>query len=255
MEDDALPYLREWFDRMAPGYDRLERLLGSFRDLVVEMAAAPPGSRVLDAATGTGNQALAFARLGYEVTAIDISEGMLAVARGKDGLGRTSFIAADASRMPFADGGFDVAVISFALHDMPGPMRGAVLEELVRVTAPGGTIMVVDYDVPRGLVNKLIVGYMLRRHENAYVPAYFRYDLEGALEGLGLSIVEKRPVLRGVGKILKCRLDGGPRGGGGTATRPPVSATIYAPAKHRNGRPAEDQIVTREVSDGRSQTR
>jgi demethylmenaquinone methyltransferase/2-methoxy-6-polyprenyl-1,4-benzoquinol methylase len=205
MNEDAIAYLRDWFDRMAPGYDRLERLLVSFRPLVVEMAAAPRGARVLDAATGTGNQALAFARLGYEVTGIDLSEEMIRVARGKDGCGRTSFLNADASAMPFPDNGFDVSVISFALHDMPGFMRKAVLEELVRVTVSGGTIMVVDYEIPHDFIHRLFIRFMLSRYENVYVPAYFHYDLEGALKSLNLSIEEKRPVLRGVGKILKCR--------------------------------------------------
>ena len=204
MNEDAIPYLQQWFDRMAPGYDRLERLLCSFRPLVVEMAAAPRSARVLDAATGTGNQALAFARKGHEVTGIDLSEEMIRVARGKDGSGRATFLNADASAMPFEDGSFDVSVISFALHDMPGPMREAVLGELVRVTSPGGTIMVVDYEIPRDFIHKLFIRFMLWRYENVYVPSYFRYDLEGALKRTGLGIEEKRLVLRGVGKILKC---------------------------------------------------
>ena len=208
MSEDAVSYLKGWFDRMAPYYDRLERLFAGLRVQVVEMAAAPKGSRVLDVATGTGNQALAFAKAGCEVTGIDLSEEMLRVARGKDGCGRTTFIDADASAIPFGDGSFDVSVISFALHDMPAPMRESVLGELVRVTAPGGTIMVVDYEIPQDFVHRLFIRYMLARHENVYVPSYFHYDLEGALRGLGASIEEKRLVLRGVGRILKCRRRG-----------------------------------------------
>jgi ubiquinone/menaquinone biosynthesis C-methylase UbiE len=214
MSEDDVSYLREWFDRMAPAYDRLEFLLGNVRPRVVEMAAAPRGARVLDAATGTGSQALAFAVSGCQVTGIDLSEEMIAIARGKDGFGRTSFINADASDMPFPDGSFDVSVISFALHDMPGPMREAALGELVRVTVPGGTVMIVDYEIPRGVIHKLFIRLMLSRYENVYVPAYFSYDLEGALKGLGLSIEERGRVLRGVGRILKCRKPG---------TRPPIS--------------------------------
>jgi ubiquinone/menaquinone biosynthesis C-methylase UbiE len=208
MEESAVPYLQDWFDRMATGYDRLELLLGGLRPRVVEMAAAAGGSRVLDAATGTGNQALAFARRGYEVTGIDLSQEMIRVARGKDGRGRVTFLHADASAMPFEDGSFDVSVISFALHDMPGPMREAVLREMARVTAPGGTVMIVDYEIPRDLVHRLFIRYMLARHENVFVPAYFRCDLESKVRGLGLDIEEKRPVLKGVGKVLRCRKPG-----------------------------------------------
>ena len=127
------------------------------------------------------------------------------VARSKDGSGKATFLNADASNIPFPDGSYDVSVISFALHDMPAPMREAALGELVRVTVPGGTIMVVDYEIPRDFVHRLFVRYMLARHENVYVPSYFHYDLEGALKSLGANIEEKRAVLRGVGRILKCR--------------------------------------------------
>jgi demethylmenaquinone methyltransferase/2-methoxy-6-polyprenyl-1,4-benzoquinol methylase len=205
MNEDAATYLQEWFDRMAPGYDRLERLLAGVRPQVVEMAAAPLGARVLDAATGTGNQAMAFAAAGYEVTGIDLSAEMIRVARGKEGRGKATFLNADASAIPFGDGSFEVSIISFALHDMPGPMRDKALGELVRVTNPGGIIMVVDYEIPSGLIHRLFIRFMLSRYENVYVPAFFCYDLEGALVSLGLNIEEKRPVLRGVGRILKCR--------------------------------------------------
>jgi demethylmenaquinone methyltransferase/2-methoxy-6-polyprenyl-1,4-benzoquinol methylase len=205
MNEDAISYLKDWFDRMAPGYDRLEKLLSGVRPRVVEMAAAPRGARVLDAATGTGNQALAFTRQGYEVTGIDLSEEMIRVARGKDGCGLATFLNADVSDLPFPDERFDVVAISFALHDMPGPMREAALGELVRVTSPGGTIMVADYEIPQDFVHRLFIRYMLARHENVFVPSYFDFDLEGALKSRGLSIEERCPVLRGVGKIIKCR--------------------------------------------------
>lgn len=205
MDTDAVSYLRNWFDRMAPTYDRLEVLFAGVRTQVVEMAGAPRGARVLEAATGTGNQALAFARAGCEVTAIDLSAEMLRIARGKNAREDVVFLNADASDMPFEDAGFDVSVISFALHDMPGPMREAALKELVRVTSPGGVVMVVDYEMPRGLVRRLFIRYMLARHENVFVPSYFAFDLEGTLESLGADIEEKRLILRGVGRILKCR--------------------------------------------------
>jgi len=148
------------------------------------MAAAPAGSRVLDVATGTGNQALAFARQGYEVTGVDLSDEMLRVARGKDGCGRTTFINADASALPFGDCSFEVAAVSFALHDMP-PMREAALGELVRVTVPGGTVMVVDYEIPRDFVHRLFIRYMLARHEERLRALLFPLRPGGSAEEPG----------------------------------------------------------------------
>jgi len=203
MSEDYHDYLRRWFDRLAPHYDRLEILLGKVRPVVVELAAPGDDSRVLDAATGTGNQALAFAEKGCEVAGIDLSSKMVEVAQSKNTYHNAGFQVGDAAALPFKDDSFDISVISFALHDMPRPMREAVLEEMVRVTVPGGNIVIADYELPGGLIHRLFVRYVVPHYENRYVPEYFHYDLEGSMEAKGIEIVEKRSVLMGVGKVLK----------------------------------------------------
>ena len=203
MSEDYQEYLREWFDRLAQNYDRLEVLLGRVRPVVVELGAPGSGSRVLDAATGTGNQALAFAEMGCEVAGIDISHKMIEVAQSKNTYNNACFQVGDASALPFSDDSFDISVISFALHDMPRPMREAVLDEMIRVTVPGGKIVVADYELPGGLIHRLFVRYIVPLYENKYVPEYFHHDLEGSMEARGIDIVEKRSVLLGAGKVLK----------------------------------------------------
>lgn len=205
MNEDTQGYLKRWFDRLAPVYDLLEFVLWKMRPQVVEMAAAPSGARVLDVATGTGSLALAFARRGYRVVGLDLSTEMLRVARSKHRGSGTAFLEADASVMPFDEGSFEVSSISFALHDMPEPMRDAVLAEMFRVTRRGGVMMVVDYEIPGDLIHRLFVRFMLFCCENMYVPSYFRYDLEAAIRRQGLCIEERRSTLMGVGRILKCR--------------------------------------------------
>lgn len=73
-EKEYYSLLKRVFDVLAPFYDVIAFPLWRVRDKVVEFTNAGNGSRVLDAATGTGAQAFAFARKGYAVTGIDLSE-------------------------------------------------------------------------------------------------------------------------------------------------------------------------------------
>ncbi|MDY6795051.1 MAG: methyltransferase domain-containing protein [Actinomycetota bacterium] len=203
MAEHYQAYLRRWFDRLAPHYDRLEIVLSGVRPVVVELASPRNGSRILDAATGTGRQAFAFASKGHEVVGIDISHRMVEVARGNNAYHNARFAVEDASAMPFPDGSFDICCISFALHDMPRPMREAVLGEMSRVTTPGGAIVIADYELPGGPLHRFFVRFVTPFYENKYVPDYFSYDLEGRLRDMGMEIVEKRPVLMGWGKVIK----------------------------------------------------
>jgi demethylmenaquinone methyltransferase/2-methoxy-6-polyprenyl-1,4-benzoquinol methylase len=216
MSEDYQDYLRRWFDRLAHHYDRLEILIGRVRPVVLELAAPGNGSRILDAATGTGNQALAFAKIGCDVVGIDLSHKMIEVAQSKNDYPNAGFQVGDASDLPFPDDSFDVSVISFALHDMPRPMREAVLDEMSRVTVPGGSMVIADYELPGSLIHRLFIRYITPFYENKYVPDYFQYDLEGSMEIKGMEIVEKRSVLMGVGKVLKALVTDG--------ARPPHSA-------------------------------
>lgn len=123
--------LKRVFDVLAPFYDVIVFPLRSVRDKVVEFTNAENGSSVLDAATGTGKQAFAFARKGYDVTGIDLSEAMLSVANRKNKYENVRFQIADTTRLTFENSSFDVSCISFALHDMPLSIREKTLKEMV----------------------------------------------------------------------------------------------------------------------------
>lgn len=98
-----------------------------------------PG-RALDAACGTGRITTLLAALGHDVVATDITPAMLAVARQK--LPTIDFRVADLLDLPFDDGTFDVVTCSLALAHLETP--DAAVEELARVTAPGGHIIISD---------------------------------------------------------------------------------------------------------------
>ena len=125
-------------DVLSLGQDRL------WRRAVIAAVAAQPGERVLDIAAGTGTSSEPFADAGVDVVPADFSLGMLRVGkRRREDLG---FTAADALRLPFADGAFDAVTMSFGLRNVADV--GVALAEFARVTRPGGRLVVCEFSQP-----------------------------------------------------------------------------------------------------------
>lgn len=124
-------------------YDRIARGIQAVADHVVRSALIRAGERVLDVACGTGNTALAARARGAEVTGLDLTPELLAVARERaaekwlDGI---NWKEGDAENLPFPDGAFDVVVSSCGL--MFAPDQQKVADEVARVTRRGGRIAI-----------------------------------------------------------------------------------------------------------------
>jgi demethylmenaquinone methyltransferase / 2-methoxy-6-polyprenyl-1,4-benzoquinol methylase len=144
--------VRRMFDRIAPVYDAMNRLMtaGLDRRWRRETAAAvvEPGDRVLDVCCGTGDLALAAAQAGAEVTGLDFSEPMLDRARAK--APELEWVSGDALALPFANGLFDAVTIGFGLRNLANVERG--LEEMRRVLRPGGRVAILEITRPRGVL-------------------------------------------------------------------------------------------------------
>ena len=137
------------FDEVAQRYDRTNDVLAlgqtrRWRKAVADAVGALPGDRVLDLAAGTGTSSEPIAAAGPFVVACDFSFGMLSV--GRDRNPRLSFVAGDALSLPFADDAFDAVTISFGLRNVHD--RDAGLRELLRVTRPGGRLVVCEFSHP-----------------------------------------------------------------------------------------------------------
>lgn len=176
------------FAWLAPYYDALAGSIVPPRHRAVDFAAAPAGARVLDVATGTGGLALAFAERGYRVVAIDLVDEMLAVARRKPGAERVEFEKMDATALAFPDASFDVTTISFGLHEMPLPIRQRVVAEMVRVTRPGGRLLVVDYALPRNRVWRRLVTGLVSTWERGGYRDFIARDPIALLERAGVHV-------------------------------------------------------------------
>jgi SAM-dependent methyltransferase len=114
-------------------------------DAFVVQLGLQPGERVLDVACGTGNAAIAAARLGAQATGVDIAEPAVQQARARaqaEGLS-VRFDVADAEAMPYDDGSFDAVVSMFGVMFAPHPERAAA--ELARVCRSGGLIALANW--------------------------------------------------------------------------------------------------------------
>jgi demethylmenaquinone methyltransferase/2-methoxy-6-polyprenyl-1,4-benzoquinol methylase len=155
------------FDKVAERYDLLNDVLSLGQDrwwrrAVAKAVGARPGERVLDLAAGTGTSSRTFTTAGADCVACDFSLGMLQVGarrwRGAAAeipdrtngnsppgtpLGPVWFVAGDAVRLPFADHAFDAVTISFGLRNVADP--DAALAELLRVTRPGGRLVICEF--------------------------------------------------------------------------------------------------------------
>ena len=137
------------FDGVAEKYDLTNAVLAlrqdrRWRHEVARALDLQPGEKALDLAAGTGTSSEPFADAGVLTVPCDFSLGMLRVGRRRRP--DLSFVAGDATRLPFADGAFDAVTISFGLRnvvDVDGALR-----ELLRVTRPGGRLVVCEFSHP-----------------------------------------------------------------------------------------------------------
>jgi demethylmenaquinone methyltransferase/2-methoxy-6-polyprenyl-1,4-benzoquinol methylase len=210
------------FDRIAPRYDLMNRLMSvgldrRWRRLAAAAADVSLGSRALDVCTGTGDLAFELSqRVGPSgvVTGVDFSEQMLerarakAAARGSD----VTFQQADALELPFADDAFDAATVAFGARNLADLDRG--LAEMTRVVRPGGTVVVLEITTPRRLralhgvwFDRLVprVGALIGRDGAAYgyLPASAKRfpqpdALAAQMTSAGLRDVRHRTFMGGI---------------------------------------------------------
>ena len=141
--------VRRMFDAVARRYDLTNDVLSLGQDRrwrrdVIEAVGPKPGDVVLDLAAGTGTSSEPFVERGATVVPCDFSLGMLQV--GKRARPALAFTAGDATRLPFADDTFDAVTISFGLRNIVDPLAG--LREMLRVTRPGGRLVVCEFSHP-----------------------------------------------------------------------------------------------------------
>lgn len=183
-------------------YDAVVFPFRKLRGDVAAMVDLPSTARLLDVATGTGQQAFAFAPKAREVVGIDLSEAMLRIARRKNRFPNVRFQQADAAELPFEDDSFDASCVSFALHEMPRSVRERVVREMARVTKPGGSITIVDYGLPRSRIASEIAFHLIKLYERDYYADFVKSDWRALLKDVGVEVSNESHGLGGVARIM-----------------------------------------------------
>ncbi len=221
--DRQIREVRRIFSKVAPVYDLLNHVLSLGEDLrwrrFVARALRPgPTGRVLDVACGTGDLALAAARLPWAplVVGLDLVPAMLgpAAAKAQRRGARVRLVRGDATRLPFGGAAFDAVTIGFGIRNIP--RRVEAMAEMRRVLVPGGRLYVLEFTTPRGpLVGRVYRQYLMRLlprigglvsgDESGYrylaetiaefpAPDEFRAEMRAA----GLKAVRSHPLTRGI---------------------------------------------------------
>ena len=152
------------FDGVAKRYDLVNDLLSlgrtkAWRKATTKLIQPRPGMKILDLAAGTGSSSEPLAAAGADVIPADFSEGMLAA--GRKARPHLPFTKADALNLPFADGEFDVATISFGLRNTQKTAKA--LAEMYRVVKPGGTLVVTEFSSPNfGPFRTIYTNYLMK---------------------------------------------------------------------------------------------
>ena len=160
--------VKDMFAAIAGRYDRLNSVLSLglhhyWRRRAVAASSLRRDAAILDLCSGTADLALAFARRAGSVVATDFCDAMLARGRRKAARRRApiAFALADAQRLPFRDGSFDVVSVAFGLRNVD--CLAAALGEMHRVLRPGGVAVVLEFGQPQGAVFGPLYRFYARR--------------------------------------------------------------------------------------------
>ena len=117
-------------------------------------------------------------------------------------LGQRQHVQADAAELPFDEATFDASCVSFALHEMPASVRERVVREMARVTKPGGSIMIVDYGLPRNRFASTMVFHVVKLYERHHYESFVKSDWRTLLGSAGVEVSDDRPMLGGMARVL-----------------------------------------------------
>ena len=176
-------------------FGQIAKFLEAEAEKFINRLGLQRGSKVLDVACGTGNLALPAARLGANVTGVDIAPNLVEQARAnaaREGL-EAQFDEGDAEALPYDDASFDTVVTMYGAMFAPRPE--VVASELLRVTKPGGRIAMGNW-TPAGFIGQMfkVVGAHVPPPAGMPSPVLWgKDDVVRERFGDGVSNIETTP--------------------------------------------------------------
>ncbi len=186
--------VREAYRRWAPVYDSTFGMIANRgRRNAVEMINQRRGGRVLEVGVGTGLSLPHYAPY-MKISGIDLSPEMLEKARERvqkhDLRNVEALREMDATHLDFSDNSFDIVVAMYVMTVVPNPER--VMQELERVCAPGGEVMIVNHfsqdHGTRGWVERKMAPYADHLGWHPIFP------LERVMGSARLALIERKPL-------------------------------------------------------------
>lgn len=218
--DEKRVRVREMFDRIAPRYDALNRVMSAgldqrWRRRSLDKIDVGSSDSVVDLACGTGDFCELAAQRGARVVGVDFAIQMLRQARMR-GLGFAS-VQGDGEWLPFRSASVDVVTCGFALRNFVS--LDAVMREVARILKPGGRVVLIDVDRPSwgplraahslyfDRLVPLIGGIVSDRAAYRYLPQSTAYlpppdELVAMLSAAGFFEVDRETLLFGSAQIL-----------------------------------------------------
>ncbi len=140
------------FDSISRKYDRVNRIISfgmdmRWRNKLAKFLPSKPKLKILDLATGTADQAVAFFKHSSSIesiTGVDLSAKMLEIAKRK--VPQMKTVLANVEKLPFANESFDAASFSFGIRNVENPLKA--LEEIARVLKPKGRCLILEFSMP-----------------------------------------------------------------------------------------------------------
>lgn len=198
------------FNQIASTYDRINKILSlgmdhGWRRFVAKNLPAKKNLKILDLATGTGDQLISLFENGASIqkaAGIDLAQDMLSIAKTKLApklyKDKIDLYCADAQKLPFAENTFDAVTFSFGIRNVPDPLSS--LQEIYRTMKPHGKCLILEFSLPpqpiRGVYLLYLryilprLGAFLSKSKNAYT--YLNQTIESFPSGPSFVLLMKQ---------------------------------------------------------------
>lgn len=166
-------YIQQMFGSIARVYDLLNTILSfnfdkSWRRFAVKVSNVTPDAKVLDVCTGTGNLAIEYSKMlnkSGKVIGSDFCHEMVKLANNKLNRkklsSRIELIDADTLHLPFQDNSFQVSAVAFGIRNVADLRAG--ITEMMRITAQGGRVVILEFSQPINPIFKAIYYFYFKK--------------------------------------------------------------------------------------------